>query len=160
MKHYFSKNGFGLIEIIIGAAVITVTFLAFSSFYRQALLISEKTTVMAQSNMLLVEGVEVVKLMRDKGWNANIKTLATSTPYYIIFNGGDWQISTTSTPIDTVYTRWFVLEDVFRSGSDDIVTTGGIYSSSTKKVIVTVQSNKRATTTESVQTYIANIFNN
>ena len=159
MKHSFLKNGFGIIEVVIGTAIITVTFLAFTSFYRQALLMSEKTTVMAQSNMLLVEGIEVVKLMRDKGWDANIATLATSTPYYIIFNGGDWQISTVSTPVDTIYTRWFVLEDVFRDANDDIKATG-TYSSSTKKVTVTVHANTRDGSDETVQTYITNIFNN
>lgn len=159
MKNYFFKKGFGLIEIVIAAAIITTTLLAFTTFYRQALLISDKTTIYAQTNMLLVEGIEVVKLMRDKGWAANIATLATSTPYYIIFNGGDWEIATTSTPVDTIYTRWFVLNDVYRDVNDDIASTG-TYSSSTKKVTVTVQANSREVSSSTAETYITNIFNN
>ena len=154
------EKGFGLIEIVVSVAIIGTVFFSFSSFYRQALLMNQRTTTLIQTNMLLVEGVEVIKFFRDDSWSLNITTLATDTPHYLIFNSGDWEVVSTSTPIDSVFTRWFVIDDVCRDANDDIAAVG-TYDANTIKVTMNVASSQRnSTTTESVATYIANIFDN
>jgi prepilin-type N-terminal cleavage/methylation domain-containing protein len=159
-KLLFFQKGFGLIEIVVSVAIIGAVLYGFFLFYRQSLVMSQKTTVLVQSNMLLVEGIEVVKFLRDESWSTNIVSLATSTSHYLIFTSGDWEIVSTSTTIDNVFTRWFVLEDVFRDGSDDIAASG-TFDPNTKKLTMNVAAAIRdATTTESVETYIANLFDN
>lgn len=153
-------KGFGLIEIVVSIAIISSVLGAAFYFYREAIIVNQRTTVLVQTNMLLVEGIEVVKYLRDESWSANIATLATDTPHYLVFTSGDWEVVATSTPVDTVFTRWFVLEDVYRDGSDDIAASG-TYDPNTLLVTMYVMAmEKGATTTESVATYITNIFEN
>lgn len=161
MNNLNNKKGFGLVEIVISVAIISTVFSAFFFFYRQALILSQKTTTLVQTNMLLVEGVEVVKFLRDDGWSANLAALATSTSHYLLFTSGDWEVAATSSaPIDGIYTRWFELEDVYRDGNDDIASAGA-YDSGTLKLTMYVSTNDRgATSTESVATYVTDIFGN
>ena len=161
MNTFINKKGFGLVEIVISVAIMTTVFSAFFFFYRQALILSQRTTVLVQTNMLLVEGVEVVKFLRDESWSANLATLATSTSHYLLFTSGDWEVAATSSaPIDGIYTRYFELEDVYRDGNDDIATVG-TYDDGTLKVTMYVEAmEKGATSTESVVTYITDIFEN
>ena len=161
MNNLKNKKGFGLIEIVISVAVISTVFSAFFFFYRQALILSQKTTSLVQTNMLLVEGVEVVKFLRDDSWSTNLATLATSTPHYLLFTSGDWEIAATSSaPIDGIYTRWFELEDVYRDGNDDIASVGTYDSGILKLTMYVSAIDRDATSTESVLTYVTDIFGN
>ena len=155
-----NKKGFGLIEIIVSVFIITSVFSAFYLFYQKALYIEQKSTAFIQANLLLEEGVEVVKLFRDNSWQNNIVSLATSTPYYLNFTGTTWEATTTEILIDPIFDRTVVFEDVFRKANDDI-DLSGTYATGTLKLTVQVEwLDRSATTSQSVQTYIADIFNN
>lgn len=154
------QKGFGLIEIVISVTIIGAVMWTAFYFYERALILNQRTTDLVQANMLLVEGVEVVKYLRDESWTTNIATLATSTPHYLIFTSGDWEIVSTSTSIDSVFTRYFVFENVYRDGNDDIAPSG-THDPNTLKLSMNVEILDRgATTTESITTYITNIFDN
>ncbi len=154
------KKGFGLIEIIVSTSIITTVFLSFHLFYQKALHIEQRSTAFIQANLLLEEGVEVVKLFRDDSWQNNIVSLATSTPYYLNFTGITWEATTTEILIDPVFDRTIVFEDVFRNANDDI-DPSGTYGTGTLKLTVQVDwLDRGATTSRSVQTYIADIFDN
>lgn len=158
--HILKKAGFGLIEIVISVAIVSSVLGTFYFFYQQALVVNQHTTVLVQTNMLLVEGVEVVKFLRDESWTNNIATLATGTPHYLVFTSGDWEVVATSTSIDSVFTRYFTLDDVYRDGNADIAATG-TYDPNTLKLTMTIEALERgATSTEEVVTYITNIFDN
>ncbi|MCK5096108.1 MAG: hypothetical protein KAR24_02005 [Candidatus Pacebacteria bacterium] len=161
MNYFEHKKGFGLVEIVISVAIVGTVFSSFFFFYRQALILSQKTTTLVQTNMLLVEGVEVVKFLRDDSWNTNLLTLATGTPHYLLFTSGDWEVAAVSSaPIDGIYTRWFELDDVYRDGNDDIAVSG-TYDPGTLKLTMYIDARERdATSTEFVSTYITDIFGN
>jgi hypothetical protein len=155
-----NKKGFGLIEIIVSASILTSVFLTFYFFYQKALYIEQKSTAFIQANLLLEEGVEVVKLFRDDSWQNNIVFLSTSTPYYLNFTGTTWEATTTEILIDPIFDRTVVFEDVFRDANDDISSLG-TYATGTLKLTVQVEwLDRGATTSRSVQTYIADIFGN
>lgn len=167
MKKQYQK-GFGLIEMLIGGAILSATLLAISGFLRSALDISERTKDSVKANYLLEEGMEATKIFRDSNFTGNLKNLTVGTPYYFSWNSASstWATSTVNTYIDGKFERKFTTANVSRStltGStkDDIVSSGGANDPDTKLVTVMVAYNyKGATTTKSLQAYVTNIFSN
>ncbi|OHA84333.1 MAG: hypothetical protein A2937_01175 [Candidatus Yonathbacteria bacterium RIFCSPLOWO2_01_FULL_47_33b] len=161
-RNYPTKHrGFGILEMVIASAILSVSLLGISSFYQDALRVSRTTTSFVQANYLLEEGVEAVKLMRDKSWSGSIAGLTPGASYRLAYTSGSWATTTTMTLIDGVFDRTFVLENVNRDGNDDITTSGGTLDAGTKKLTVSVAwGGQSGTTTKSITTYIANIFNN
>jgi len=152
------NRGFGLIEIIIGSAILATSLLGISSYYQQSLKVSRTTAQTVQTSLLLEESLEVAKFFRDTSWT-NISAPATGTTFYLSFNGTNWATSTTNTYIDGTFERTIRLDDVYRDGTDDIVSTGGTLDVGTRKVTATVSWwDHTATTTRTIATYLTNIF--
>ena len=152
------SRGFGLIEIVVGSAILAVVLLAVSEYYQGSLRISRTTANLTQASFLLEEGVEVAKLFRDDGW-ANVGTPATGTTYYLSYTGTKWATSTTNVYIDGLFERTLTLSDVYRDASDDITTSGGTLDTGIRKATVAVSWREgTSTTTKSIDTYLANIF--
>ncbi|MBI5798338.1 MAG: hypothetical protein HZB10_00195 [Candidatus Yonathbacteria bacterium] len=155
-----TRRGFGLIEIILGAAILSVALFSISNFFQATLRASTITQAAIQGDYLLEEGVEAVKLFRDMSYTSNIKNMSTTTTYYFLWNSTNWATSTLNTPVDGKFERRFTLADVKRDTNNDIATTG-TYDPDTKLVTVTVSwRDNMGTTTRSIQTYVTNIFNN
>jgi len=159
-KNYYGSRGMGLVEIIVGSAivlmVITATVAAYNTYINYAL--ANQNNIPA--NYLLEEGIEVATYLRDKGWDANIGTLTSGTTYYITFNGSTWLTTTTLQYVDNTFLRTLVLGNVNRDGSDDIATSGTL-DPNIKKVTVTVSYGQgHSTTTKSLSTYITDIYDN
>lgn len=154
------NTGFGLIEIIVGAAILSVALLSISRFFQATFRASTITQSALQGDYLLEEGVEAVKLFRDAGYTNNILNISTTTPHYFLWNGTTWATTTASTLIDNKFLRKFTLADVKRDVNNDIATAG-TYDPDTKLVEVSVEwVDPMGTTTRSIQTYITNIFTN
>jgi hypothetical protein len=157
-----STAGFTLIEIILATSIITTFLVSISMYYKKILDVSHDTTRHIQSGFLLEEGVEVVKLLRDTSWSTKIATLSTTTTYYLYWSSGTWTSTTTKQVVENVFTRSFTVADVTRDVSDNIASSG-TFDPASKKVMFTVtwpRKGSRATTTESAETYIMNLFNN
>lgn len=163
MKIFVAKlkqRGFGLVEMLVGASVLSVSLLGISSFFQKTLEVSSLTQSAVQGDYLLEEGVEVVKLLRDAGYASNIAKLSTTTPTYLVWNGTNWATSSTNTFIDGKFERKITIAEVKRNASEDISETGTL-DPQTRLVTVSVAWNvKGATTTKTIQTYLTNIFNN
>jgi len=154
------KKGIGLIEIVIGVAVLATSLLAISSFYQKSLEVSTNTTNTIQAGFLLEEGIEVARFLRDDDWDV-FSQLTSGVDYYLIFNGATWATTTTNTFIDGLFERKLVLGDVYRDVNDVIVASGGVLDPNIKKVTATLSwRDNESTTTRSVSTYLANIFAN
>ena len=154
------NRGFGLIEMLVGAAVLSSSLLGISTFFQSALQVSGTTESAIQGDYLLEEGVESVKLLRDASYTNNIQTLSTTTPYYLVWNSSSWIATTSKALIDNNFERKFTINDVKRDVNDDIASTG-TYDPKTKLIMASVAwSSKGATTTRSIATYITNLFNN
>lgn len=154
-----AKRGFGLIEIIITATIITIAFVGFVSF----ILFSRSATLKAQRNTeavsLAEEAIEVVRKMRDDTW-ANISSKTAGTTYYPNISSGAWVLQTSNPNSNSYYTTRIVFSDVNRDGNSNIVTSGGTNDADTKKLDVTVSWNDSGTKSVKITTYITNFRNN
>ncbi len=152
--------GFGMIEMIIGAAVLSTALLGISTFFQATLKVSNTTKSAIQGDYLLEEGIEVIKLLRDTNYTNNLKTLATGVDHYLLWTGTVWATTTVNTFVDGQFERKFTIANVNRDGTDDIASIGA-QDLDTKLITVSVAWNVRgATTTRSIATYITNIFDN
>ena len=102
---YSTRRGFGLIEVVIGSAVLSVALFGISGFFQTVLKASGITESAVQGDYLLEEGMEVVKIFRDMSYTSNIKNMSTSTTYYFSWNGTNWATTTTKTIVDNKFER-------------------------------------------------------
>jgi type II secretory pathway pseudopilin PulG len=161
-SRWLSHGGFTLVEVVVAAAMITVSFVAIAMYYKKVLDVSEDTTRHIQSGFLLEEGLEAVKLLRDEGWNANIGSLSTTTNYYLTWSGTFWRTTTVPIKVENIFTRTIKFSDVRRDGVDSIAAAGTL-DSGTKKVTVAVTWLVRGGSgmaTDTAETYVTNLFSN
>lgn len=154
--------GFTLIEIVLAASILSTFMMSISLYYKKILDVSQDTTRHIQSGFLLEEGIEAVKLLRDTSWTSKIATLSAGTTYYLYWTGTVWTSTTTKQVVENVFTRSFAVANVNRDASDNIAAAGTLDSGS-KKVTFSVawpRKGARATTTDSAEAYIMNLFNN
>ena len=141
--------------------MLALFIVSIALYYRKALEVSQETTHHIQAGFLLEEGIEAVKSLRDDGWTSNIIPLNAGTAYYLTWNGSKWAATTTSAQIENTFWRTATFSTVSRDGNDDIVASGGVNDPGTRKVRIDVTWDKKtASTTESIETYITNLFNN
>jgi Tfp pilus assembly protein PilV len=155
------REGIALVEVIIAASIILIfvssLVTAFNLYLRMATSHANKIS----AALLSEEGIEAVKILRDISWDENIFALTPDADYYLYFDGTTWLPTTTAVYIDGVYERTFKLSEVYRDSSSDIVSFGGSVDPDTRLVLVSVSwSERNATTTKSISTYITNLFKN
>ena len=158
-----NKKGFSLIEVVIAASIISIALFSMMSASTKGIQLSNRALRQTQANLLLEEGAESVKAIRDAAWT-NISGLTAGTNYYLTYNTGTntWSLGTTPTSaIDSIFTRTIVISAVNRDASDDITLSGGTLDARTKKVTVTVSWALSDGTTSSkvLSFYISDIFN-
>jgi Tfp pilus assembly protein PilV len=154
------QRGIGLIEVIIGAAIISVGVIALIQGYNIYLNYALANSGNVQAAYLLEEGMEGLTFIRDKAWTPNILPLSTTTTYYLAFDAtaSTWKATTTVQYVDGVFLRTIGITDVARDTNGYVVTSGGTYDSNTKKIQVTLQYHQgHATTTRTMTSYIANV---
>lgn len=116
------KSGVTLVEVVIGIAIISISLitigLSINTFAaaRNALLNNLKTTYLAE------EGYELIRAVRDKNWNT-IDALTINSTHYLDVSGVAPTITATPEVIDTNFRRRFVVRNVYRNASDDIVSS-------------------------------------
>ncbi len=148
-----TKAGFGLIEIIVVTAVVTVALFGFlqTSILSVQLLRREKENL--EAVMLAQEGIEAIRSVRDESWTNNIAPLSNGASYYPVVQNSKWILATSSQGfINGKYTRYVVFEEVLRNAQDRIAPSG-TPDPDTKKVTARVGWDGK--TTELV-TYITN----
>ncbi|MEN9647512.1 MAG: hypothetical protein RLY57_316 [Candidatus Parcubacteria bacterium] len=157
-----NKKGFGLVEVVIAAGIISAVIGALIATTNTFFKSSRSTTSDVKAGYLLEEGVEALKVMRDGGYTANISSLSNNTSYYFSWNGTTWTANTSTTSIDSVFYRTVKLGAAYRDGNSDLANSGTL-DANTRKATVTVtwfDPGKKATSTKTLVTYISNIFGN
>ncbi|QQG45580.1 MAG: hypothetical protein HYW89_01485 [Candidatus Sungiibacteriota bacterium] len=152
------KQGFGVIEIIVVTAVITVALFGFAQVGIMAVRLLRNEKENLEATLLAEEALEAVRSVRDESWSSNIAVLANSTSYYPSITNGKWTFSSTppAALINNRYYRYVVLSEVFRDAQDRI-SSSGTSDASTRKAIARVEWKKAsATSTVELVTYIAN----
>ena len=151
------NKGFSIIEVVIACSIISICVFALMSSAGKSIQVSNQALRQAQATLLIEEGVEAVKSIRDNDWD-NISNLNLDTDYYLSFNSL-WSLNNTPSNIDDIFTRKIVLSAVDRDSNDDIASSGS-NDPGTKKVTVTVSWNKPSgVVNKSLSFYISNIFN-
>ncbi len=104
-----------------------------------------------------------VKIIRDTGWG-NITSFTDNTNYYLYFDTSSstnniWKATSTISLVDSIFTRTFKSNSVYRDINGRIVQSGGTLDLHTKKITVSISWKlKNATTTKLLSTYIADIL--
>lgn len=152
------KKGSMMVEVLVAVAIITIAVLSATGVAQKSVSIARQSTHHLQAAVLLEEGAEAVRVMRDNAWT-NISSLTAGTTYYPTFSGGTWTLSTTPNTVDN-FTRTVVVSNVNRdSVSGDIVTSGGVLDTGTRLVTVTLNWNEGVNTqTKTLSFYITDLF--
>lgn len=158
----FSQCGFGLIEIVVGVALISMFLFGIAEVGKLGSRLVDGAGTRLQAVFLVAEGIDAVRGIRDAGWNTGISPLSDDADYRLVFDGTRWTLSVAPEPlINGLFSRSVRFFQVERGGNDDIVTSGGTVDPDTRKVTVSVSWSERgATSTTSVSTYTTNLFNN
>ncbi len=142
-------KGFGLIEIVIVTAIVSVALFAFSQAGALSLRLLRNEKENLEMTLLAQEALEAARAVRDESWgNIAWRTepplASPSLPYYPEIVNGKWTLATTSPgPVDAKYSRFVIFEKASRDSSDRIVSSGGTNDPQTRKVIARAASTGR-----------------
>jgi len=158
---YVEENGFSLVEVIIVISIFLAVLIPFVSLLNLISRSALANTAKVQAAFLEEEGLEIVRILRDSGWNANIASQTPGAYLFFTFDGTRWATTTSNIYIDGFFERKALVSQVYRDNNQNIVSNGGSLDSNTKKITVFVSwTDRGATTTKSLSTYFTNIFNN
>lgn len=155
------KKGFGVVEIMISTTIIAILGFSLIELGVVALWISQRTSDQTQAGFLLQEGAEAVRFLRDESWNNNISSLNNNTEYYLIWNGSEYEL-TTSEPqlVYDKFERTATFQAVNRNAQNNISEVG-VVDPLTRKVTIEINWEERGNTvSRQVEFYITNLFDN
>jgi len=164
MKNIFLKNknqtsrGFTLVEIIVACAIMSLVSITLMTSATKGIELSDRALKQSQASMLLEEGVEATKSIRDNNWS-EISSLSGNN--YLSFNTSLWSLSSSNPVeiIDGIFTRTVQVSDVYRDNNDDISSTGTL-DDDTKRINVIVEwPIHGGTSSKNITFYVTNIFN-
>ncbi|MFA5838810.1 MAG: hypothetical protein WC849_02635 [Candidatus Paceibacterota bacterium] len=160
IKKVGGKKGSSLVEMLVGLSVLIFVVLGFVVSFNYFVKNSILGTKNVQAYFLAEEGLEAIKSMRNSSWTTNINSLVSGQEYHLYFNGSNWQSTATQSKIDNVFTRKFVIENVYRGVNGDI-SSSGVLDPGSKKANVSVSYNvNNSVITKNLSMIITNIFGN
>lgn len=143
----FNQKGFGLIEIIIASTIGVIVFLAAALYLDFSLKISAEDINRTEALYFAKSSLEQARSVRDEE-NSGNRNYGYENLYSLTFgNQYHFEADTSSPPkwapisgSETVgrYTIQFVLSDVYRDGSDNIVSVPGTLDTETIKITSSV----------------------
>lgn len=146
------QTGFGLIEIVIVTALVTVALFGFlqAGIASVKLLRNERESL--EGYLLAKEAMEAVRSVRDESWTS-ISSLNNGVNYYPVVENSKWKLSQTSPGfINGRYDRYVIFDQVLRDGQDKISSSGNVDVNTRK---VTARATINAKTME-LATYLTN----
>jgi type II secretory pathway pseudopilin PulG len=127
------KFGQSLIEILVAIGISAIILPALYTGLLSSRQGKYQTIQYTLANILLSEGIEAAKTVRETGWTI----FAVNGTFYPEVSGSNW-VLLPGTQLSGDFTRSIVISDAFRDASGNIVTSGGVNDPSTKKVVTTV----------------------
>lgn len=157
----FPSRGVSLIEIIVGATIISLILLSLGAIAQFSLNLTNVANERLQAVFLAAETIEALKTMRDSNWTTRITPLNAGTTYYLIFVNDHFETTTVAPAlVEGKFNRSLVLANVNRDANDDIAVAGTNDPNTRFVTATVVWTSRNITRTESIKTYIMNIFNN
>lgn len=118
------NKGFGLIEIVVATAIITLALSAFLHAGATAIRLLRAEKENLEASLLAKEGLNAVRAIRDESWTL-ISVSTIGTAYYPVIENGKWKLATANPgAINGLFTRTVVFDRVYRSSSDQIALSG------------------------------------
>lgn len=156
----YLKEGFSLMEIVVAVGIAALVIFSLGKVNETALRLSSESADRIEASLLLNEGVEAMKFLRNKSWSQNIAPLSTSATYYLTFATTTYAATTTAPAlIDGAFSREVTISAVTRDAQDTIAS-GGVNDSSTRKVTVTVSWQNHDSYSEKIDMYLSDIYQN
>ena len=162
MKKALLNKGVSVVEIIIGASIISATFVVTVGVYSSLMRLSGDALPRIQGAMIADEGVQALRSMRDTSFSSNIGSLTLDTPYYLVWSDASSSFSATTTPVfvDNNFYRTFTLSNMYRDGNQNIVPSGTLDVDGRLATVNVSFQKRNGTSTQVSQVYILNTFNN
>jgi len=167
MIHKFSNNnGYGLIEVIVAAAIISTTLVTLAGAAQIAFRAVSQTLSKTQGEFLVEESLEVARVLRDVSYASEILPRTTGLVYYPNFSTttNTWTITSTNPgAVHDIFTQTVLFYDVFRDANKDIVastTPGATLDPDTKEVVSRVVWNGGGDESIEMRTYMTDLFDN
>ncbi len=154
------NTGFGLVEVVIGAAIITLFIGAAISTVAGATRLESDLISKIEAQYLAEEGIEVVRILRDTSWQTNIAPVILNTPYYLNFDGSNWILSSTPNLVDNKFTRKVTFAAGYRNTNSDIASSGTADTDLRLITVTVTWPSRGGTGSVSLATYLTNLFAN
>ncbi len=155
-----SDCGMTLVEAIVAVSVATLIVTSIIASYPVLLRTGLSTLDTVEAGLLIEDGIEGVKTLRDTSWSQKIAVLTASTTYRLAFATSTFESTTTTAYIDGHFDRTFALYSVYRDGSDNIAASGTLDPKARKLTVFVAWPRPSGTTTRSISTYITDLFGN
>lgn len=151
-------KGFTIVEIIIISGIIALALASILQLENMSLRSRQAAEAKTQAVFYLEEGYEVLRALRDGGWDANIASLGYDTEYYLVLIDGNWQVTNEAPPpLGGKFVRTAVFSPVYRDEQGDITDSGGTPDGNTRKAAIKVEwSEHGAVQNISGSTYLTN----
>lgn len=151
------ERGNSLVEVVIGAAILSTVSLAFFGTLSVLAGFHQKDMLSIKGSLLAEEGLEALRSIKGAGW-ANLSSIPTGQTRYLSLAPSSWGATTTPEVVDGLFYRSFRLSQARRNSSDDIVSSGGTIDPGTLLADVSVAWKwKGSTTTITYKAYVTSI---
>lgn len=155
-------SGFSIVEMSVAFAIFITVVTAAASAFQIHLKLHNSNSIKTRAALIIDEGFEAMKILRDISWKSNMADLENETDYYLFWNGTTYATSTTVTEFSNDLVFRFRVSYVHRdSSSGNIVSTGGYHDTGTLKITYTVAPlSDSSKTILATDVLIHDIFNN
>jgi hypothetical protein len=152
-----TRKGSGLVEIVVAGAILSAVSLTFLGTLSLLSRFHQKDMLTIKGQLLAEEGLEALRLMKGAGWSV-LSSMPTGTARYLALGSSSWTATTTPEVVDGQFSRSFMLSQVRRGATDDIVSSGGTVDPNTLLAEVTVSWLWRsATSSVTYRTYVTSL---
>lgn len=155
-------EGFGLIEIVVAVSIAALLIVGLGQVTQVSLALLREERMNFEAALLVNEGIEALRMLRDASWSRNIAALSTGINYFVSATS-TWGVWDTSRPyIRNRYHRTIRLDPAHREiGTDRIIDAGGYDDLGTRKLTATVSwQGRNGTSSVSSVTYLTNFLQN
>ena len=137
-KNKSSRQGFGLIEILIAIFIVSLAFGSIALTNIVSLRLVSRQENQLQAAFLAQETLEAVRAVKEESW-AIIEGLNAGQPYHPVPSGVPlkWILAPGGETL-TGFTRQVTAGSVSRDNNDDIIEAGGTVDPGTKKITAAV----------------------
>ncbi len=166
MHHLKQKKekGMSLVEVIIASAIVLSALISIMGVYSAMATLSLRNTDSIQATFLAEEGVEIVRILRDKSWSNIASTTNYATYSFYWNNASSTWVSTTTIIKTDMFQRTAVYSPVYRDTNFNITTSSSSPATldpNSRKISITISwPSSNGTSTKVLDSYMFNTFNN